>query len=202
MMLLNAGRLKGKSLVFGFFKLRGCAALAALILSISLYAGENSMSIYDFSVKSIDEKSVSLSKYKDQVLLIVNVASQCGFTPQYKGLESLYEKYKGDGFMVLGFPSNQFLSQEPASNKEIKFFCQGTYDVKFDMFAKIDVNGDDADPLYKFLKEQQGGFLWIDAIKWNFTKFLVDREGKVVERYSPSTKPAEIEADIERLLAK
>ena len=160
------------------------------------------MSIYDFSVKSIDEKSVSLSKYKGQVLLIVNVASKCGFTPQYEGLETLYEKYKDDGFMVLGFPSNQFLSQEPASNKEIKFFCQGTYDVKFDMFAKIDVNGDDADPLYKFLKAQQGGALWIDAIKWNFTKFLVDREGNVLERYSPSTKPREIEADIEKLLAQ
>ena len=160
------------------------------------------MSIYDFSVKNIDEKSVSLSKYKGQVLLIVNVASKCGFTPQYEGLETLYEKYKSEGFMVLGFPSNQFLSQEPASNKEIKFFCQGTYDVKFDMFAKIDVNGDDADPLYKFLKEQQGGFLWIDAIKWNFTKFLVDREGNVVERYGPSTKPQEIEADIEKLLAQ
>ncbi len=160
------------------------------------------MSIYDFSVKSIDEKSVSLSKYKGQVLLIVNVASKCGFTPQYEGLESLYEKYKDDGFMVLGFPSNQFLSQEPASNKEIKFFCQGTYDVKFDMFAKIDVNGEDADPLYKFLKEQQGGALWIDAIKWNFTKFLVDREGNVVERYGPSTKPREIEVDIEKLLAQ
>jgi len=162
----------------------------------------SSMSIYDFNVKSIDAKSVSLSKYEGKVLLIVNVASKCGFTPQYKGLETLYEKYKGDGFMVLGFPSNQFLSQEPASNKEIKFFCQGTYDVKFDMFAKIDVNGDGADPLYKFLKEQQGGILWIDAIKWNFTKFLVDREGNVVERFAPSTKPQEIEAEIEKLLKR
>ena len=195
MMLLNAGRSKGKSLVFGFFRV----LLLGLLMS-NLEA--SSMSIYDFSVKNIDEKSVSLSKYKGQVLLIVNVASKCGFTPQYEGLETLYEKYKSEGFMVLGFPSNQFLSQEPASNKEIKFFCQGTYDVKFDMFAKIDVNGDDADPLYKFLKEQQGGFLWIDAIKWNFTKFLVDREGNVVERYGPSTKPQEIEADIEKLLAK
>ncbi len=195
MMLLNAGRSKGKSLVFGFFRV----LLLGLLMS-NLEA--SSMSIYDFSVKNIDEKSVSLSKYKAQVLLIVNVASKCGFTPQYEGLETLYEKYKSEGFMVLGFPSNQFLSQEPASNKEIKFFCQGTYDVKFDMFAKIDVNGDDADPLYKFLKEQQGGFLWIDAIKWNFTKFLVDREGNVVERYGPSTKPQEIEADIEKLLAK
>ena len=195
MMLLNAGRSKGKSLVFGFFRV----LLLGLLMS-NLEA--SSMSIYDFSVKNIDEKSVSLSKYKAQVLLIVNVASKCGFTPQYEGLETLYEKYKSEGFMVLGFPSNQFLSQEPASNKEIKFFCQGTYDVKFDMFAKIDVNGDDADPLYKFLKEQQGGFLWIDAIKWNFTKFLVDRKGNVVERYGPSTKPQEIEADIEKLLAK
>ncbi len=158
------------------------------------------MSIYEFNVKTIEGKNISLSRYKGKVLLIVNVASNCGFTPQYKGLESLYEEYSGEGFMVLGFPSNQFLSQEPDSNEKIKFFCQATYDVKFDMFAKIDVNGEDADPLYKFLKEQQGGVLWMDSIKWNFTKFLVDREGNVIKRYGSSTKPQEIKADIEKLL--
>jgi len=158
------------------------------------------MSIYDFNVKDIDGKSISMSKYKGKVLLIVNVASECGFTPQYEGLEKLYEEYKEKGFMVLGFPSNQFLSQEPDSNEKIKVFCQGTYNVSFDMFSKIDVNGDNAAPLYKFLKKEQGGFLWIDAIKWNFTKFLIDRDGKVIERYSPSTKPKEITEDIEKLL--
>jgi len=172
--------------------------LTALLLS--LYAKEQSMSIYDFTLKDIDHNEVSMDRYKGKVLLIVNVASECGFTPQYEGLEKLYQEFKDDGFMVLGFPSNQFLSQEPASDEKIKFFCQGTYDVHFDMFAKVDVNGDNASPLYKFLKEEQGGFLWIDAIKWNFTKFLISRDGKVVKRYSPSTKPSEIKSDIQKLL--
>jgi len=158
------------------------------------------MSIYDFKVKSIESKEISMSEYKGKVLLIVNVASECGFTPQYEGLEALYETYKDEGFMVLGFPSNQFGEQESGSNEKIKFFCQGTYDVHFDMFSKIDVNGENADPLYKFLKHEQGGFLWIDSIKWNFTKFLVDREGNIVDRYSPSTKPQSIKTDIEKLL--
>ncbi|MEA1892013.1 MAG: glutathione peroxidase, partial [Campylobacterota bacterium] len=133
-------------------------------------------------------------------LLIVNVASECGFTPQYEGLEKLYKQYGSQGFMVLGFPSNQFASQEPASNEKIKFFCQGSYDVHFDMFAKVDVNGDGAEPLYKFLKKKQGGFMWMDSIKWNFTKFLVDCEGNVVDRYAPSTKPKSIQKDIQKLL--
>ena len=158
------------------------------------------MSIYDFKVKSIESKEISMSEYKGKVLLIVNVASECGFTPQYEGLEALYETYKDEGFMVLGFPSNQFGEQESGSNEKIKFFCQGTYDVHFDMFSKIDVNGENADPLYKFLKHEQGGFLWIDSIKWNFTKFLVDREGNIVDRYAPSTKPQSIKTDIEKLL--
>jgi len=158
------------------------------------------MSIYDLNVTTIDVKEISLHKYKGDVLLIVNVASECGFTSQYKGLEKLYQEYKEQGFMVLGFPSNQFGEQEPASNEKIKFFCQGTYDVHFDMFAKIEVNGENADPLYKFLKKQQGGFLWMDSIKWNFTKFLIDREGNVVERYGPITKPKELQKDIESLL--
>lgn len=169
-------------------------------LLLTLNAQEKDMSIYDFTVTDIDQNKVSMAKYKEKVLLIVNVASECGFTPQYAGLEKLYEDFKEDGFMVLGFPSNQFLSQEPASNEKIKFFCQGTYDVHFDMFSKIDVNGDNASPLYKFLKEKQGGFLWIDAIKWNFTKFLISRDGKVVKRYAPNVKPSEIRSDIEELL--
>ena len=167
---------------------------------MTLNAEEKSMNIYDFNVVTIDDEEVSLSKYKGKVLLIVNVASECGFTPQYEGLEKLYQTYKDQGFMILGFPSNQFAKQEPGSNEKIKFFCQGTYDVHFDMFAKIDVNGEEASPLYKYLKKEQGGFLWMDSIKWNFTKFLVDADGKVVDRYAPSTKPENIEYDIEKLV--
>ncbi len=174
--------------------------LMFILLNHVLNAKENSMSIYDFTVKTIDEKEISLSAYKGKVLLIVNVASECGFTPQYEGLEKLYRKYKDKGFMVLGFPSNQFGKQEPKSNKEIHFFCQGTYDVTFDMFAKVDVNGDNAIPLYNYLKQEQSGVLWTEAIKWNFTKFLIDREGHVIKRYGSSTKPQSIAKDIEELL--
>ena len=181
--------------MFGF-----CKYLVVLMMVFSLNAGADEMSIYDFDVKDIDGRTISMSQYKEKVLLIVNVASKCGFTSQYEGLEKLYEIHKDEGFMVLGFPSNQFMSQEPGSNKEIKFFCQKTYDVAFDMFAKVDVNGDGADPLYKYLKKEQGGILWMDAIKWNFTKFLVDKEGNVVKRYGSSTKPSEINTDIEKLL--
>jgi len=187
-------RLKGKSLVFGFYKF----LLLAVLMTV-LHAGEKKMNIYDFNVKTIDGKEISMEQYRGKVLLIVNVASKCGFTEQYEGLEALYEKYNKEGFMVLGFPSNQFLSQEPESNAKIKVFCQATYDVKFDMFAKIDVNGENADPLYKFLKKEQGGFLWMDSIKWNFTKFLVDREGNIVARYGSATKPLALVEDIEKL---
>lgn len=158
------------------------------------------MGIYDFKVTNIDGKEISMSAYKGQVLLIVNVASECGFTPQYEGLEKLHQEYKEQGFMVLGFPSNQFGKQEPKSNKEIHFFCQGTYDVHFDMFSKVDVNGEDAIPLYKYLKNEKSGVLWTESIKWNFTKFLIDRNGQVVKRYGSSTAPESIKADIERLL--
>jgi glutathione peroxidase len=161
---------------------------------------ESPVSIYDFTVKNIHGDEVSLSHYKGKVLLIVNVASECGFTPQYEGLEALYEKYKDRGFMVLGFPSNQFAGQEPGSNKQIYAFCTGTYNVKFDMFAKIDVNGDNTAPLYRYLKKEASGFLWTESIKWNFTKFLVNRNGKVIARYGSSTKPASIAPDIETLL--
>ncbi len=161
---------------------------------------EDDVSIYDFSVKNIDGEDISMSSYKGKVLLIVNVASECGFTPQYEGLEELYQTYKDRDFMVLGFPSNQFGAQESASNSDIKFFCQENYDVHFDMFAKIDVNGNHTSPLYKQLKKEQGGFLWIDKIKWNFTKFLVNADGEVVARYASITKPETLKEDIEKLL--
>ena len=174
--------------------------LTLIALANPLSAKEKEVRIYDFNVTAIDGKTIPMSKYKGKVLLIVNVASECGFTPQYEGLEKLYESYVDQGFMVLGFPSNQFGKQEPDSNEEILFFCQGKYDVQFDMFAKIDVNGDNTAPLYKYLKSEQSGFLWTESIKWNFTKFLVDRNGNVVKRYGSSTKPESIKEDIEELL--
>ena len=166
----------------------------------SIYAGENKMSIYDFNVKTIDGEEVSMSKYKGKVLLIVNVASKCGFTSQYEGLEKLFEKYKNEDFMILGFPSNQFANQEPESNEKIKEFCSLTYDVKFDMFSKVDVNGPDAHPIYKYLKKELRGFPG-NEIKWNFGKFLLDKQGSPYKRFSPITKPEKLRKDIEKLLA-
>ncbi|WP_320036473.1 glutathione peroxidase [Halarcobacter sp.] len=160
------------------------------------------MSIYDFTVKDIDGKEVSMSKYKDKVLLIVNVASKCGFTGQYEGLENLFEKYKNEDFMILGFPSNQFANQEPGTNEEIKEFCSLTFGVNFDMFSKVDVNGDDATPLYKYLKSNSPGVLGTEAIKWNFTKFLIDKNGKIIQRYGSVTEPKDIEPKIVELLGK
>ena len=176
-----------------------------IILVLSLIfsfinAKENQMSIYDFNVKTIDAQEISMSRYKGKVLLIVNVASKCGFTSQYEGLEKLFEKYKNEDFMVLGFPSNQFANQEPESNEKIKEFCSLTYDVKFDMFAKIDVNGENEAPLYKFLKSNQKGILVTENIKWNFTKFLVDKEGNIVDRFAPTSTPESIEKEIIKLL--
>ena len=171
-----------------------------LLIFSSINAKENQMNIYDFNVKTIDGQEISMSKYKGKVLLIVNVASKCGFTSQYEGLEKLFEKYKNEDFMILGFPSNQFANQEPQSNEEIKEFCSLTYDVKFDMFAKIDVNGENETPLYKFLKSSQKGILGTQDIKWNFTKFLVDKEGNVVDRFASTTTPESIEKDILKLL--
>ena len=162
-------------------------------------AGENKMNIYDFEVKNIDGELLSMNKYRGQVLLIVNTASECGLTYQYEGLEKLYKAHKNKKFMILGFPSNQFSNQEPGTEKEIKFFCTTKYDVTFDMFSKVEVNGDGAHPLYKFLKEEQGGFLGFDSIKWNFTKFLVNQKGEVLKRYSSSTNPSKIEKDIIKL---
>jgi glutathione peroxidase len=158
------------------------------------------MSVYDFSAARLDGKDEKLSDYRGQVLLIVNTASACGFTPQYAGLETLYEKLHGDGLTVLGFPCNQFGAQEPGSEVEIGAFCQKNYGVTFPMFAKIDVNGANAHPLYKYLKDAKPGLLGTEAIKWNFTKFLVGKDGEPVARYAPNTKPEELEAPISKLL--
>lgn len=152
-------------------------------------------SIYDAIVKDAQGQDVKLSDYKGRPILIVNVASKCGFTPQYEGLEELYRSYQDKGLVILGFPSNQFAGQEPGSNEEIQEFCQLTYGVTFPVLAKIDVNGDNEDPLYTYLKQEQGGLLG-DKIKWNFTKFLIDKEGNVVKRYAPNTTPKKIEKDL------
>lgn len=156
--------------------------------------------IYDFNLKTIDGKETTLAPYKGKVMLIVNVASKCGYTSQYDGLQALYEKYKDKGLVVLGFPCNQFAHQEPGSEEEIQNFCRVNFGVTFPMFSKIDVNGDNTHPLYQYLKSQQPGILGTEAIKWNFTKFLVDKEGKVLNRFSSSTKPKELEKEIETLL--
>ncbi|WP_085829310.1 glutathione peroxidase [Clostridium massiliodielmoense] len=181
------------------------------------------MSIYDFKVKTIDGEEISLDKYKGKVLLIVNTASKCGFTPQYKALEKLYKKFNSKGFEILGFPCNQFAEQEPNNNSEVKKFCELNYGVTFPLFAKIDVRGDSADPLFKylsesipfkgfnlnhpngntlndFLKENLPEYLEGNSIKWNFTKFLINKEGNVVARFEPTTEPAEIIPEIEKLL--
>lgn len=157
------------------------------------------MGVYDFSAKTIDGSEQNLAAYKGKTLLIVNVASKCGFTPQYKGLEALYREYKDKGLVILGFPCDQFMNQEPGDENDIKNFCSLNYDVTFPMFAKIHVNGSDAHPLYKFLKNEQGGML-VDAVKWNFTKFLVDKNGKVVKRYAPTDKPEAIGKDIAAMI--
>jgi glutathione peroxidase len=158
------------------------------------------MSIFDIAINTQDNSTQTLDQFRGKVLLIVNVASKCSFTPQYAGLEAIYRKYAGRGLVVLGFPCNQFLHQEPASDAEIKQFCSLKYDVTFPVFAKIDVNGPAAHPLYRQLKAAARGTLGTESIKWNFTKFLVDREGNVVKRYGMFTKPQAMEADIERLL--
>ena len=160
--------------------------------------------IYDYSARSTDGHEVPLTQYAGQVLVIVNTASKCGFTPQYAALESLYRQYKDRGMSVLAFPCNQFGAQEPGTEAEIAQFCESNYGVSFPIFAKIDVNGPNAHPLYKYLKNEQSGVfgvIGLQAIKWNFTKFLVDRSGKVVDRYAPATPPAELAPSIEKLLS-
>jgi glutathione peroxidase len=158
--------------------------------------------VYDFTPNSLDGAPKPLSDYSGQVLLIVNVASKCGLTPQYEGLEALQRKYAGRGFQVLGFPCNQFAGQEPGDAAEIASFCSLNYDVTFPLFAKIDVNGPDADPLYKFLKKAKPGLLGTEDIKWNFGKFLIGPDGAVAARYAPTDKPEALEKDIEKLLPK
>lgn len=157
------------------------------------------MGLYDYQVKNMDGNDISLSNYKGKALLIVNTATGCGFTPQYNGLQELYEKYRSKGFEILDFPCNQFGNQAPGSEEEIQEFCQLRYRITFSQFAKIDVNGENEEPLYTFLKTQQGGLMG-PKIKWNFTKFLVNRKGEVVKRYAPATTPRSIEKDIQKLL--
>jgi len=158
--------------------------------------------IYDFAPKLPDGQTKSLADYRGQVLLVVNTASKCGFTPQYAGLEALHRKYGGRGFEVLGFPCNQFGAQEPGDAQEIANFCSTTYDVSFPLFAKIEVNGPNADPLYGYLKKQKRGIFGTSRIKWNFTKFLIAADGRVVGRYAPTVKPEALGAKIESLLAR
>jgi glutathione peroxidase len=183
------------------------AAAAAVLNTPALYVADpepdppgSGPTVYDFHARTLDGSDLSLSVFRGQVLLVVNVASRCGYTPQYEGLERLYRAHRDRGFAVLGFPCNQFGSQEPGSEAEIRSFCTGQYAITFPMFAKVDVNGANAHPLFEFLKAQQRGWFGA-AIRWNFTKFLVDRNGQPVRRYGPIDTPAKIEPDIERALA-
>jgi len=172
--------------------------ILAVVVSLSVMA-KKPASVLDFKVKTLQGEEVKLSKYEGKVLLIVNTASKCGLTPQYEGLQELYTTYSGKGFVVLGFPCNQFMGQEPGSAEDIEKFCSTKYNVTFPMFEKIEVNGKEAAPLYAFMKEQMP----LDGnnnIRWNFEKFLIDKQGKVVKRFSPKVKPAELKADIEELL--
>lgn len=158
------------------------------------------MTLYDIEVRSIDGTPVRLDAYRGRTLLIVNVASRCGYTPQYTGLERLFRKYKDRGFAILGFPCNQFGRQEPGSEAEIHGFCRETYDITFPLFAKIEVNGSNTHPLYRFLKSAKKGLFGSATIKWNFTKFLVDAEGRVLKRYAPAVTPESIDPDVARIL--
>jgi len=174
-------------------------SLLVIALILPVAAQKQTAQFYTFKSKSLDGKEVSMQSYKGKVVLIVNTASKCGFTPQYEGLETLYKKYQSKGLVILGFPCNQFAGQEPGNSEEIAKFCSLKYNVTFPMFQKIEVNGDNTDPLYKYLKNALPGTLGND-IKWNFTKFLLDKKGNPVNRYGSSTKPEEIAADIEKLL--
>ena len=159
-------------------------------------------SFFEFTTADSTQKNYDLSQHKGKVVLVVNVASKCGFTPQYKGLEELYQKFKNQGLVILGFPCNQFGFQEPGSDSDIQQFCSMTYNVTFPVLGKVDVNGASASPIYQFLKEQAPGLLGIELIKWNFTKFLVGKNGEVIKRYAPNTEPADIAKDIEKALSK
>jgi glutathione peroxidase len=170
------------------------------MISHVFLAGVKMMNIYDFKANLISGDEVSFERYMGKVLLIVNTASKCGFTPQYKELESFYQKYKEQGLVILGFPCNQFMNQEPGDEMEIHSFCRTNYGITFPMFAKVDVRGDQAHPLFNYLTEQAPGVMGSKAIKWNFTKFLIDRNGKIVKRFAPSTKLSEVEKSIVELL--
>lgn len=174
--------------------------LLPILLTLTLNAGDTMKNFYDFNAKTITGEEVSMSAYKGKVILVVNVASKCGFTPQYEGLEKLYQDYQSQGLEILGFPCNQFGKQEPGTPAEIQNFCKVNFGVTFPLFEKIDVNGEHTHPLYVYLKKQAPGFLSTEAIKWNFTKFLIDRKGNVITRYGSSTKPEELKKDIEKLL--
>ena len=178
------------------FKTMIVAASAALILAGAAIAG----SLYDYTLNSIDGKPTSLGSFKGQVVLLVNVASRCGYTPQYTGLESLYEKYKGQGLVIVGFPANNFMGQEPGTDEEIKTFCSNKYNVTFPMFSKISVKGDDQAPLYKYLTDKAANPTTGGDIKWNFTKFLVDRDGKIIQRFETAVTPEQMDAAIEKAL--
>jgi len=169
-----------------------------IVTNLILY-GDDFMNIYDFKAKTSSETEIPLSTYKGKVLIIANTASNCGFTPQYKDLENLYKKFGNEKFEILAFPCNQFLGQEPGTNEEIQHFCEINYGVTFPVFAKVDVNGDKADPIFKFLRKNSSGILG-DSIKWNFTKFVIDAEGNVVDRFAPTTSPKKLESVIENLL--
>jgi len=171
-------------------------------MGIRLHEDDGSMNVYDFSARTISGQDKALSDFKGHVLLIVNTASRCGFTPQYKGLQSLYEKYKGRGFAVLGFPCNQFLRQEPGTRGEIQSFCELNFGVTFPLFDKVDVNGSNAHPLFRYLTSACSGFFGSASVKWNFTKFLIDRYGNTVKRYSPLIPPEKIMTAVESLLDK
>ena len=179
------------------------AFVCAAILSISLLSrasdstepGEKMNSVYDFTLKDIDRKEVSLSQYRGKVVMIVNVASKCGYTPQYTGLQSIYAKYKDRGFVILGFPANNFMAQEPGTEEEIKTFCSTKYNVTFPMFSKISVKGDDIHPLYKFLTSKETNPEFGGDIKWNFSKFLLDKNGRIIARFEPAVKPESDKSD-------
>ena len=178
-------------------------ALGALCVGLCLFCDDTAMasptSVYDFKMRDIDGKDVKLKKYKGNVLLVVNTGSQCGYTPQYAGLEALHRAHAAAGLAVLGFPCDQFGHQEPGDEAEIRKFCQLTYDVTFPLFAKIEVNGPGTHPLYRELKRARRGFLGTGSIKWNCTKFVVDRSGQVVQRHPPTRTPAELEAELVKL---
>lgn len=162
----------------------------------------STQTFHSFTTKTLDNKPYDLSQLKDHVVLVVNVASKCGFTPQYKGLEALYREFKNQKFTILGFPCNQFGAQEPGSSDEIQSFCSLTYDVTFPIMAKVDVNGSNADPIYAWMKSEAPGLLGTEAVKWNFTKFLISKNGQVLQRFAPQSEPKDLTKDIQKALAE